>query len=62
MAELRDIFRAPNGDEFHCKRCLGDTLWVAEIEWAESGRFGLCFFPSKMKSKIEGPYRIWQEK
>lgn len=58
MAELRDIFRALNGDEFHA--------WVSYFMHGSlcvQLPFSPVPFPiSGLKSKIEGPYRVWQEK
>ncbi len=55
--EIRDIYRAPNGDEFHATT----HAWCIEYKlpfgvWREATNHE-C-----LRMEIEGPYRVWSEK
>lgn len=58
MAELRHIFRDENGDEWHAWMCRwgGPFLYVTTVLGVEP------ILINVLKSKIEGPYKVWMEK
>jgi hypothetical protein len=57
MAELCDIFRAPNGDEFHFILLIGRMTFLLK-----GLPFRIEIDERKCLARIEGPYRVWQEK
>lgn len=57
MSEIRNIFSAPNGDEFHC--------WIhfnRDYELVVDEPIEIEVKAEKVDIRNEGPYRVWTVK
>lgn len=58
--EIRDIYRAPNGDEFHCASYGGYIEYQLPNCYEWSCYEAIPWY--QLKSTIEGWYKVWSDK
>lgn len=67
MAELRDILKAKNGDEFHAEFLDDGVTLKVNVDWSEEGRKDIYYFIGNRSFQLykfgeRYFYRVWQEK